>query len=166
VGLFIVGVWFFGAAAAAALNALASAERPVLVAVARLAYALGLVASLLVTAVIFSAQDADPQSQIGSRTGWTAYAIGAALPVAVLCALAVRRAFRGVAHRISMMLGLSAAIGLYVLLPRAYAPPGAPLDGLPAAVHHHHALVVCVLTIPGLLVLAGEFAAARGARAA
>jgi hypothetical protein len=157
VGILSVGVLLVGLAAAGCLSVLAAAERPWLVTAARVLYAIGLGASLLATAAIFSAANSNPNHLLRpTRSGWWAYVAIGALPMLIVSTLAVRRAYTDPRRRIAVLVADGLAAVTFVLVPFAFEPVGRPLHGLSLWVHQHHALVVLLLLVPSALLLLAE----------
>ena len=164
-GLLAFAVLLVGLAAAGVLSVLAAAERPSIVTAARVLYALGVSGSLLATAVIFSAANANPNHFFRpTRSGWWVYVVVGALPMLIVCALAVRRAYVDWRRRVALVLANALAAAQFVLVPLAFGPAGRPLHGLAFSVHDHHALVMLLLMLPAALLLAAELEPALHSR--
>jgi hypothetical protein len=156
VGLLGLGAWLVGLACAGLLSIAASSEREVVATVARIVFAAGLTASLLATAAVFTAAGLNPVPQLQpTRSGWWAFVILAAIPVAAICAVSVRRAYRSRPQRTALAVGTAAALALFALVPLAFVPRGEQLRGFALDVHRHHVLVILALLVPGLIQLAG-----------
>ena len=156
-GLLSFGVLLVGLAAAGLLSVAAGSERPRVVAATRVLYAIGLSTSLLATAVIFAAANSNPNELLRpTRSGWWVYVLIGALPMIVVCTIAVRRVYRDRRRRIALLVADAVAAAEYVLVPIAFEPVGQPLRGLARSVHDHHAIVVLVMLLPAALLLTAE----------
>jgi hypothetical protein len=155
-------LWAVGGAFAAVASEVARAERPALVTLARLLFALALGVELLGSAAAFAAADSNAEvGYHGSHTRWLVYALGGGVPLTLLSGFLVRRGFAGLRQKVVLAVATLAAAGLYIAFPYAYAAPGVPLHGLALWAHRHHLLAAVVLVTPTALLLLMELSRGR-----
>ncbi len=147
-------LWIIGGAGAAVLFEVARADSARIATTGRAVFAVWVSLLLLGVAVAFASQNELPGRSVSSRSGWWVVVVLAGVPLMAVCAIAMRKVYRG--RRAWLFGGLLLAAVLYVLYPLGYVPPGHPLNRLGRFEHLHHVLDVVALSLPALVLLAAE----------
>lgn len=149
-------LWVLGGGVAAVLFEVANADSERIARAARVAFAIWISLLLLGVSVFYVWQNTVAERTWISRSGWWLVAVAGGIPLMAVCALGMRTAYRG--RRLWLFAGLLLGAVEYVLFPLGYVSPGRPLHGLARFEHVHHVLDVVALSLPALVLLAGEIA--------
>jgi len=155
-GALYVTTWMVGLAGTGVVSAVIGSDSARVVRAARVAFAFLFAIELLVAAIFY---ESTPPGSGGLPTppdssSWWGLALGCGIPVALLAAVVVRRAYAG--HRLALISAVLATAALYLAFPLGFVPPRAALTGLGRFEHAHHAFDVLALFAPALILLASE----------